>query len=210
MGETKEKILLEALRLFAANGYEGVSVSDIAGALGITKGALYRHYPSKRAIFDSILTRMEQRDAEQAQGHGLPEGTLAETEDAYRAATVDAVIAFSKAMFRYWTQDDFAARFRRMLTLEQFRSPEMGRLYQQYLASGPVGYVADLFAGLGIAQPQRKAVEFYAPMFLLYSVYDGAEQKEEVASMLDGILENARSRLGKETEGIREKEDYYG
>ena len=188
MGETKERILLEALRLFAANGYEGVSVSDIAGALGITKGALYRHYPGKRAIFDSILARMEQRDAEQAQGYSLPEGTLAETEDAYRAATVDAVIAFSKAMFRYWTQADFAARIRRMLTLEQFRSPEMGRLYQQYLASGPVGYVADLFAGLGIAQPQRKAVEFYAPMFLLYSVYDGAEQKEDVASMLDGIL----------------------
>lgn len=209
MGETKEKILLEALQLFAANGYEGVSVSDIAGALGVTKGALYRHYPSKRAIFDSILARMEQRDAEQARGHGLPEGTPSETEDAYRAATVDAVIAFSKAMFRYWTQDDFAAQFRRMLTLEQFRSPEMGRLYQQYLASGPVGYVADLFAVLGIAQPQRKAVEFYAPMFLLYSVYDGAEQKEEAVSMLDGILESARGMLEKETEGIREKEDHH-
>ena len=41
---TKEKILVTALRLFAVYGYEAVSVSRIAGELGITKGALYKHY----------------------------------------------------------------------------------------------------------------------------------------------------------------------
>lgn len=40
MSDTKEKILHESLRLFARNGYEAVSCSDIAGVLGITKGAL--------------------------------------------------------------------------------------------------------------------------------------------------------------------------
>ena len=53
-----------ALQLFAGNGYEAVSVSEIAGALGMTKGALYKHYKNKRDIFDHILIRMEQRDAE--------------------------------------------------------------------------------------------------------------------------------------------------
>ena len=52
MGQTKEKIWITALELFAQNGYEAVSVSDIAGQLGITKGALYKHYTNKRAIFD--------------------------------------------------------------------------------------------------------------------------------------------------------------
>ena len=58
MGQTKEKILITALELFAQNGYEAVSVSDIAGQLGITKGALYKHYTNKRAIFDCIIARM--------------------------------------------------------------------------------------------------------------------------------------------------------
>ena len=40
MGDTKERILQTALELFAHKGYEAVSVSDIAGALGLTKGAL--------------------------------------------------------------------------------------------------------------------------------------------------------------------------
>ena len=60
MSNTKESILLAALRLFARDGYEAVSVSQIAGALGMTKGALYKHYKNKRDIFDSILARMEQ------------------------------------------------------------------------------------------------------------------------------------------------------
>lgn len=195
MSDTKERILLAALRLFAADGYEAVSVSDIAGALGMTKAALYKHYKNKRDIFDHILARMEQRDAEEAGEYELPQGTLAEMEDAYREATVEHIVSFSREMFRYWTQDDFAAPFRRMLTLEQYRSTEMGALYQQYLAAGPLGYVADLLGALGVPEPRRRAAEFYAPMFLLYSVYDGAEDQQAVLSLLDDCLENARRQL---------------
>ena len=43
-GDTKERILEVALELFAETGYLGTSMSDIAGRLGITKGALYKHY----------------------------------------------------------------------------------------------------------------------------------------------------------------------
>ena len=55
MGDTKEAILTTALQLFAGNGYEAVSVSEIGGALGMTKGALYKHYKNKRDIFDHIF-----------------------------------------------------------------------------------------------------------------------------------------------------------
>lgn len=195
MADTKERILLTALRLFARDGYEAVSVSDIAGALGITKGALYRHYQNKRDIFNSILSRMERRDAEKAEENSVPAGTVSEMEDAYRAASIDSIIAFSKAMFRYWTQDEFASQFRRMLTVEQFRSAEMAKLYQQYLVSGPIGYVADLLGSLGFPQPERKAVALYAPMFLLYSVHDGGDNRDETLRRMDECLENTRKSL---------------
>ncbi len=199
MGDTKERILLTSLQLFAQRGYAAVSVSDIAGALGITKGALYRHYESKQAIFDAILARMEQRDGEQAQAHDLPEGTAETDKAAYEAATVSHIVSFSRAMFRYWTEDPFAGPFRRMLTLEQYTTPEMGQLYQQYLGAGPMGYVADLFAARGLTDPARRAAAFYGPMFLLYSVYDGATDKEAVTALLDETLENtAKNLLGAE------------
>ena len=199
MSDTREKILLTSLDLFARKGYGATSISDIAGALGITKGALYRHFTSKRAIFDAILARMEQRDGEQARSNDLPEGAPEADGPAYEAASVSDIVAFSRAMFRYWTEDPFAAPFRRMLTLEQYQNPEMGRLYQQYLAAGPLGYVADLFRGLGVPDAERRAAEFYGPMFLLYSVYDGAEDKKAVTALLDEYLD----RTQKEMEGER-------
>ena len=136
MGDTKEAILTTALQLFAGNGYEAVSVSQIAGALGMTKGALYKHYKNKRDIFDHILLRMEQRDAEQAGGCEMPEGTLEEMKERYQDISMEQFFTYCKEQFTYWTENTFAASFRRMLTLEQFRSEEMQKLYQQYLVAG--------------------------------------------------------------------------
>ncbi|MBQ4409706.1 MAG: TetR/AcrR family transcriptional regulator [Firmicutes bacterium] len=198
MADTREKILNAALQLFARDGYEAVSVSGIASALGITKGALYRHYQNKRDIFDSIVRRMEERDRQQSAEHGVPEGTAEEMPDVYEAADPQNILAFSKAMFRYWTEDEFASNFRKMLTLEQFRSPEMGRLYQQYLVSGPVGYMADLFAAQNMPRPKELAVRFYAQMFLLYSVYDGTGNKKAALALMDDLLDRTAEQLAAE------------
>ena len=113
----------------------------------------------------------------------------------YCHTSLERLTAYSKEQFRYWTQDPFAAPFRRMLTLEQYRCDEMARLYQQYLAAGPLGCVTDLLGSLGFDHPQQRAAVFYAPMFLLYSVYDGAEDKEAVAALADDCLERELQRL---------------
>lgn len=83
-GETRERILQTALALFAEKGYAGTSMSDIAGALGLSKAALYRHYESKQAILDRIVARMEARDREQAQQSGVPVEAPGEDDAAYR------------------------------------------------------------------------------------------------------------------------------
>ena len=123
MSDTKKSILLSALGLFARDGYEAVPVSAIAGELGITKGALYKHYKNKRDIFDSIVSRMERHDAERANEFQMPTGSVSNMEEEYLRVTVDRLVEYGKAQFRYWTQDSFASSFRRMLTLEQYRSP---------------------------------------------------------------------------------------
>ena len=55
---TKERILDEALKLFAQSGYMGTSMNDIADRMGVTKAALYKHYKSKQEILDSIVEKM--------------------------------------------------------------------------------------------------------------------------------------------------------
>lgn len=54
--DTKRRIMDAALELFAAHGYDAVSVEQIAGAVGIKAPSLYNHFVSKRAIFDEIVS----------------------------------------------------------------------------------------------------------------------------------------------------------
>ena len=196
MGNRKEEILIVALHLFARDGYEAVSVSQIAGELDMTKGALYRHYKSKRDIFDCIVQRMEQQDSEQARQNEVLEESIEKVPEEYQNVSVEDFVGYSKSMFEYWTEDDFASSFRKMLTIEQFRSEEMQNLYQQYLVSGPAEYVKDLFKNMKIKNPEENAVKFYANMFFYYSMYDGAADKAKAKcqfeQMLDKIVEEMK------------------
>jgi AcrR family transcriptional regulator len=190
MADTKEKILLTSLRLFARDGYEAVSVSTVAGALGITKAALYKHYKNKRDIFDSIVERMVQIDNERAKRYEMPEDTYDNVPAEYRNASLGKIKAFTEAQYRFWTEDEFACSFRRLLTLEQYRNPEMADLYQKCLSGGVVSYMEDLFREMikeGIlvrANPKQLALEFYAPFYLLISISDISLRKEELVKLL--------------------------
>ena len=52
---TKERIIDQALDLFSRKGYDGVSVRDISGAVGIKESSLYNHFKNKQDIFDTIV-----------------------------------------------------------------------------------------------------------------------------------------------------------
>ena len=190
--DTKGRILSAALELFSKRGYEAVTVEQIAQAVGIKAPSLYKHFKSKRDIFDSIVCRMEQTDALRAREFGLPEAAADEMAEEYRQASMRQLIDFSKAQFTYWTEDDFSSNFRKLLTLEQYRDPDMQKLYQQYLSAGPLSYVADLFKSWQIDAPEQKATEFFAPMFLMYSLYDGGIARETLKQALNAHFDGFR------------------
>ncbi len=55
MSSTKEKILNEALDLFAAKGYHGTSMREIAKAVGIKGSSIYNHFSGKEEIFSELF-----------------------------------------------------------------------------------------------------------------------------------------------------------
>lgn len=158
-------------------------MEQIANAVGIKAPSLYKHFRNKRDIFDSILRTMEQRDREQAESCDLPADTYDAAPQEYENPSIENLITFSREMFRYWTEDEFASSLRKMLTVEQYRSEEMNQLYHQYIGSGPLSYVADLLGS------QEEALLFYGPMYMLYSVYDSAQDKTYASTLLDLHLE---------------------
>lgn len=201
-GNTKERILEVSLELFAQSGYLGTSMSDIAHQLGITKSALYKHYAGKQEILNSIVEKMSKTDYEQAEKYEMPE-TEPDGFDSSYITSIEKIGDYSVAHFDYWTKDKFAANFRKMLVLEQYRDSQFGQLYHNYLAAGPAAYMAAIFRRLtdSDSSAMQLALEFYGPMFLLYSLYDAADDKENVDRMLrthiDRFLEKIGSGHGK-------------
>lgn len=220
--KTKEKILMESLNLFASDGYEAVSVQNIADKVGITKGALYRHYKNKRDILDCIVERMRLNKLERAKEYSIEDEIYVKSENEYADETLklntdvtqnldsdvtqnlnsDAelnpirkMVKYVHDEFIYWTQNEFASNFRKMITLEQYRDWEMSYLYQSYLTKGIVTFIEDYFSVMmtdnlmKIGNPKKMAIELYSPVYMMISMYDVAEYKQEIQDAVNEHLE---------------------
>ncbi|MFB2645959.1 TetR/AcrR family transcriptional regulator [Raphidiopsis sp. BLCC-F218] len=54
--QTRSRILIAALRLFASGGFDGTTTRDLAHAAGVAEGTLFRHFANKKAILVEVAT----------------------------------------------------------------------------------------------------------------------------------------------------------
>lgn len=168
-----------ALELFSKYGFDAVSVEMLSTELGVTKGALYRHYESKDAIFRDILDRVVEEDRDSAQLNSLP----LEREGEYHVSSLNDLIEFTLKQFQFFTLDQFGSAFRRLVTLEQFRNAEMIHLYQDVLMNGPLQYTEKILSSLMDDGKIKKcdvkeaAIEFFSPFFTMLSLSDHSGDK---------------------------------
>lgn len=169
---TKEKILDTALELFSRQGYDGASVRDIARAVGIRESSLYNHFPSKRALFDGIVDFCVQQAELYFRGSGLPFDQGDDTS-LYQGIPAERLHALIERTFRYFFDDSWNARFRRLLLLSQFAEPRCRDIYRQLYRDKCVQVQAFIFSALmdrgelRREDPLAVAAEFHGPMFML-------------------------------------------
>ncbi|MEU7631605.1 TetR family transcriptional regulator [Nocardia sp. NPDC049220] len=90
----RAQIAAASAAAFGALGYHGVSMEDIAGGLGVSSAALYRHYPSKYALFREELLRVgramtESIELPEEAADWPPEQRLRHVIDALVAVTIE-------------------------------------------------------------------------------------------------------------------------
>lgn len=78
----KEEIVAEATRLFAERGYEGASMGDLAERVGLRKASLFHHFPSKDALYATVLTELMGGVKVAILGAAMAEGSFAQRLDA--------------------------------------------------------------------------------------------------------------------------------
>lgn len=190
--ETRSHILEVASQLFSKNGYEATGVAEICQAAGISKGAFYHHFPTKQAVFltllESWLSNIEAGFALVRQKtHDIPNSLLEMAEmvgNIYQAADVRLSI-----LLEFW--------------MHAFRDPIIWQAtiapYHRYQA-----YFTDLIrAGMseGSLRPVNpelaaRVLTSLATGLLMQALFESQEVdwKNEVRQSLEVLLEGLLSK----------------
>lgn len=187
---TKKRILDEALALFSEKGYANVFVAEIAEAVGIKAPSLYKHYKSKRDIFNAILDEMKSNYDRQAVSLNMNGNNATADATIFSAVSEDELVTMGIGLFLYFLHDEYAQKFRKMLTIEQFHNQELAELFTKQYVDEPLSYQSAMFAMLctnGVLKgqnPNVMALQFYAPIFMLLTMCDRDPHRETALTAL--------------------------
>lgn len=183
--DTKQLILEQALALFSARGYDAVTVGDIARAVGIKAPSLYNHFPGKQAIFDALVDATAAQYEADTGRIDIHVQNVQKDIPIFTAITADALFEKVRQIFTYSLHDETIGRFRRMMTIEQFRSPELAALYSERYVERLLRYHAGIFRALIAAgeicaeDPDGLALQYVAPVLTLIGICDRQPEKEQ-------------------------------
>ena len=182
--KTKDKILIEALSLFSVSGFSGVSVRDIAKAVGIRESAIYKHYKNKQQLFDTIV------EVSAGRIDSLQEELISKfnhnvnTKEVFPISIIQEIYC---NIFLFYLTDDILSKFRRMMTIEQLKNHELNRKFKDMFIEKTLSYQSEVFRKLinegkvNGTNPDIMAIHFYSPIFMLFFRYDSEDDKIDEA-----------------------------
>jgi TetR/AcrR family transcriptional regulator len=123
-GDRRRQLLDAALELFSRKGFGGTTTKEIAAAAGVTEAIIFRHFPSKQALYTAVLdSKTESCDHQEwmaeIQAH------MDRNDDAGVLRTLSAAILES-----YRTD----ARFERILLFAALEGHELGLAHHRKFA----------------------------------------------------------------------------
>lgn len=184
MEDTKQRILEKALELFSAKGYDSVSVGEIAKAVGIKAPSLYNHFPSKKSIFEAIVETTAAHYEKDTGEIAIHVQDVKQDYSTFSHISEDMLMEKVRQIFLYSLHDKAVSQFRRMMTLEQFRSPELAELYSKRYVDRMIAYHAALFRTL-ISQgqirdedPNTLSTMYVSPVITLLGICDRQPERE--------------------------------
>ena len=183
--DTRQKILSKALELFSEHGYDAVSVGEISKAVGIKAPSLYNHFPGKQAIFDAIVASVSAQYEVDTDTIDIHVQNTAQDIPEFTKITEDVLYEKVRQIFTYSLHNDTIRRFRRMMTIEQFRSEPLSALYSERYADRVIAYHAGLFRALIAAgeiceeDPETLALAYVCPVLTLIGICDRQPERED-------------------------------
>ncbi|HWS42692.1 MAG TPA: TetR/AcrR family transcriptional regulator, partial [Pseudoflavonifractor sp.] len=145
------------------------------------------HYKSKKDIFHAVLDEMARRYEQQTVSMRINGLEASADIDRFAAISEEQLIEIGRGLFLYFLQDEYTRKFRKMLTVEQYRNKELAALFTKQYTDDPLEYQSKLFGLLtqtGVCKPEDSnimAIHFYAPIYLLLTLCDRQPEREREA-----------------------------
>ncbi|MEV8526655.1 ScbR family autoregulator-binding transcription factor [Streptomyces sp. NPDC006692] len=169
---SRQTILEAAARVFDERGYDAASTNDILALSGLTRGALYHHFPSKEAIAAALVA---------AQSEAL----VVPPQDVQLQAAIDLTMEFARRL-----QSDPVLRASVRLTVEQTSFTAPARTpYQRSaeaihtLLSGAARQ-GELLPGVDLDEITQFIVGAFTGLQLISQVYTGRQDLLERVSVM--------------------------
>ena len=121
MAETRASILRAARPIMLRDGLAGTTLDRVAAEGGIAKMTLYRHFPSKEALFEGLVTAMCEYMRE-----GLENAPSADIDKPSANRLADELRDFTLALI----EPDALALYR-LIVAEGWRFPDLARIFDQ-------------------------------------------------------------------------------
>jgi TetR/AcrR family transcriptional regulator, mexJK operon transcriptional repressor len=121
MAETRAAILRGARPIMLRDGLGGTTLDRVAAEGGIAKMTLYRHFPSKEALFEGLVTATCESMRE-----GLENAPTADTDKPIANRLADELRAFTSALI----EPDGLALYR-LIVADGWRFPELARVFDR-------------------------------------------------------------------------------
>lgn len=194
--DTKQKILDKALTLFAERGYESVSMDEIAKAVQIKAPSLYNHFSGKQAIFDAIFSLVSEQYEQDTDKFNIHVQDSSIDMSDFVTISEDMLFEKAKTIFEYSLHSEQISKFRKMMTIEQFRSSEIAELYTNRYVTRVINYHANIFNNLleikkiNNIDPKTLAFAYVSPILVLIGICDRQPEKEK--ECLDRLEKHVR------------------
>ncbi len=172
------------MELFAENGYDSVSVGEIARSVGIKAPSLYSHFPGKQAIFDAIVEDTSEQFDKYTDAVAIHVRNADCDTALFSKITENDLIEKVRQIFNISMHNKSIVLFRKMMTIEQFRSAELSALYTGRYVERILAYHAEIFKSLIAAgelkneNPETLALMYVAPIITLIGVCDRQPERE--------------------------------
>jgi TetR/AcrR family transcriptional regulator len=155
-GDRRRQLLDAALELFSRKGFDGATTKEIASAAGVTEAIIFRHFPSKQALYTAVLDSKAE-SCRHEEWMGEIQNHMNRNDDAGVLRTL------AEAILESYRQD---ARFERILLFAALEGHELGLAHHREFALP----VFELFRGY-IARRQREgALRDYDPGLVIAAI----------------------------------------